>query len=264
MPAAVLLLEDAAFNNTIVGIASDNNDLDLLKLLEVYVNSSMFRYYQYLTSSTWGVERSVLEENEILSFPFALPERDLQSHILALRERVLEEPSNYELLLRELDDVVFEAFELGEADVDLVFDTLSELREPNDPSPPTSISDSELHRYVDVILSSLRPLVDRVTVTVAEVGALPHYTAATVRLLDEPRELPSQDLWALLSKAWNDAVADAPSPVAIVQPSLMILQGATAFLLKPTERRYWTASRAREDAGKILGAIMAASPVSAG
>lgn len=254
-----MLEENVGFHNGTVGIASPPDDSVYLGLVEAYLNSSLAHYYQYLTCSTWGVERAVIEENEIMSTPFAVPDRDIVSEILRVTGQVRDDPQLYGALLGDLDALVFAAYELNSDDVDRVYDTLTQLRLAPDDSVPVRPTDATARVYAETLEASLRPVIRDVTIEVSAPSIFPHYLVSTVHLSQERggKESGHEAPWDLLATDFEDAIERSPSPVTIIQPSLIILHEQAAYLVKPDEWRYWTASRAREDAGEILGAVLA-------
>ena len=74
--ASAFLPDDAVFTDKITGIAGPSEDMDYLKVACAYINSSLARYYQFLTASQWGVERDAVLLKEQKSFPCAIPVED--------------------------------------------------------------------------------------------------------------------------------------------------------------------------------------------
>jgi type I restriction-modification system DNA methylase subunit len=62
----------SAYSKGIVGIYSKDDNIDLLKLLTVYLNSDFIRYFSFLTTSSWGIERDVVKHKELFEAPFLL------------------------------------------------------------------------------------------------------------------------------------------------------------------------------------------------
>jgi hypothetical protein len=48
------------------------------------------------------------------------------------------------------------------------------------------------------------------------------------------------------------------SPAAVLQPSVVVVEGTNVYLVKPNQRRSWTRSTAQADAAEVLGAILMA------
>ncbi|UPS92610.1 class I SAM-dependent DNA methyltransferase [Bizionia sp. M204] len=62
----------SAYSKGIVGIYSKDDNIDLLKLLTIYFNSEFIRYFSFLTTSSWGIERDVVKYKELFEAPFLL------------------------------------------------------------------------------------------------------------------------------------------------------------------------------------------------
>lgn len=256
--AAVLLDFDAVFVNTMVGLGAPPQHRELLALAEAYLNSSLARYYQLLTCSTWGVERSALAPNEILSLPFAeLTSRQARS-ISNIVRKIKVEPAGMGIHEQSLDNAVFDAYGLTASERDLVHDTLRIFEAPQTELRSVDLSDPVIDRYATTLAATLRTVDEAFTVHVDCLAGLPHYLIATVEF-DGGERRPEEELWPFLSASFDEAVSSGHSPVTIVQPSLIVLHDHSAYLVKPDHARYWSASRAREDASEILGAAVSSS-----
>ena len=90
--ASVFLPDDAVFTNGLFGIAGPPEDTEHLKIVCACLNSSLARYYQFLTASQWGVERDEVLLTEHKSLPCAIPEdnTDLFRRIVGLVDRIQE------------------------------------------------------------------------------------------------------------------------------------------------------------------------------
>lgn len=81
----------SAYTKGIVGIYSKKDDLFSLKLLTVYLNSEFIRYYSFLTTSSWGIERDVVKHKELFKAPYLLQLLDekQKEHIVELYDNKL-------------------------------------------------------------------------------------------------------------------------------------------------------------------------------
>jgi len=246
---------DAVFNNTVVGIAGPVEDLRLLSRAEAYLNSSLSRYYQLLTCSTWGVERSVIEENEILSMPFAYPSDD---ELYSIVETIREAPNELESRRNDLDKAVFEAFDISDIERDLINDTLWQFDKRTETLLTIEPDSTAVGDYAVTLSQTIAPVQESVMVDVKRVRGLLHYLVVTVNFDDASSEEASaaESVRQLLSASFDEAVSSGNSPVTFIQPSVIVLRDRAAYLLKPDQARGWTRSQAREDAGRILGAVV--------
>jgi hypothetical protein len=260
IPAAALLMEDAGFKNVVVGIASPSEeDSNVLALVEAYINSSLFHYYQFLTCSTWGVERSVIEKNEILGMPFSMPSRRLSDQILNVSSQIRESQFRFSELLPELDQLVFKAFGLGVEDADQVIDAVAQFHDDEYASASLNVDKSIGRNYIFALRASLRTFIEDAEVELTEIVGFSHYRVAAVRLAreSESSDWEAERFFTALTSEYDEAVIQSPSAVTLIQPSMMILNDNSTYIVKPDERRYWTKSRARADAAEIIGAVIA-------
>lgn len=65
---------DVAFQHALRGIHGPTADRHLLVFLAAYLRSDVARYFQFHTSSNWGVSRARVDVEELLRLPFPLPD----------------------------------------------------------------------------------------------------------------------------------------------------------------------------------------------
>ena len=68
-PVAAYVDFDAAFTDDLFGFAGPHGDADDLKMVAGVLNSSLARYWFFMTSSSWGVEREQIHPNEYRALP---------------------------------------------------------------------------------------------------------------------------------------------------------------------------------------------------
>ena len=272
LPAAAFCSEDLVHNDSVIGISGPQRDTDQLRLVTAYINSSIGIYYHFLTSSSWGVERSYVEKNEHLSLPVPNLSDDIADVILKRLDSVTHlAASDAPTWRQRLDDVVFKAYQLTDIERNRVLDTvafsLAQFADGRDSSAVQQPTREQLDRYIDSLRETLQTALPSAGVSVDISDPTGSYSVATVSFEDEihvplhdrtlhltddtRRQYPLGSLVAdveLKSSQW-------PSPATLVQPSAMVLQDAGAHLIKLREARYWTTTQAHEDAGNILGAI---------
>ena len=67
---------DVAYRDKISGVAGKKEQEWLLKWLVAYINSPLAKYYHFLTSTSWAVERDTIIQWEYEEMPFLIPDRD--------------------------------------------------------------------------------------------------------------------------------------------------------------------------------------------
>src|SRR6266699_2909994 len=124
--AAFFTGDQVAYNNQITGIAGQPEEERLLKWIVVYINSMLARYYHFLTSTSWAVERGTILHGEYKQMPFITPDKDdprLQEALTLFEEIVLlyqkrDEPlggrydADIEKAKRRIDELVFDIYDV--------------------------------------------------------------------------------------------------------------------------------------------------------
>lgn len=263
-PAAALLRQDAAHNNGIFGVAVPTADEGYLELLAGYINSSLGHYFQFLTSSSWGVEREFVEVSEHLALPFAEPSRSASKRVRSAVQFAERNVDRRERWRTRLDEAVFEAYGLSSAEAARILDLLHigldqfEQRAASAAfAPPTS---GEVAAYLETLNALLSDALPSLEVATVITERSDFYTVASVGLTERDDistnavEPGGSTIDSLLQAAELSA-RGWPSPATIVQPSILVLRDDKAHLVKPSERRYWTVTNAADDASVVLRAV---------
>lgn len=123
-----------AFNHSLICIKLDSEYSHETELFAALMWSSLFRYYMFMTASTWGTWHQELHLNEVLDFPIAMPDPKLKSRILAKASELSElnkpkvlssrsfDQAGIETAEKELDLLVFELYRLTKFEQHLVWE----------------------------------------------------------------------------------------------------------------------------------------------
>jgi hypothetical protein len=253
---------DAAFAAGLFGLAGPPGDAGVLRVVSGLMNSSLARYWYFMTASSWGVEREKLELHEYLSLPIPPLSERLSEQIAACVISAAEGSQSDSGIFEMLDELVYSAYELTAAEQDLVEDglhyRLDEFQRgarSQSYDPPT---DDFLGRYVNLLAELLQTFQSvawkvavgerssgYVIVTCTARGDEPTYGAARLSV----ESLLTSPVAPL--ESWN-------SPAVILQPSAFVVDGLQVHVIKPDQARSWTRSMARTDAGDVIGAVLMA------
>ena len=266
--AATLLEEDAVFADRMYGIAGSAKDLDDLKVVCAYINSSLARYYHFLTASQWGVERPAILLAEHKAFPCALPLRDetLRRRIVTLVDRIQESPIHWDWRA-ELDGLVYEAYSMTRAERQLVTDLLDVVlsihydgaKSDAYETPAVDELSSYARGYTEVLGSTIGR-VEHVASTVFT-GNSP-YRVVSIRLEPDAAEhsgpsiASDRELDELLRRLGE--VAEAARGNRFVPSTVRIYERDTIHMVKPAERRWWTMSAGYNDADATVSHLVRA------
>lgn len=250
--------EDAVFPNGLIGIAGNKTDRAELASLAVTTVSSLGRYWHFMTSASWGVERDFVELNEHLSLPLASPDEETARRLFELI-RLAEQDDGPELR-DAVDSIVFDMYGLSSVDRARIIEKMQTAigrfyghslgieKRPEDASGYQSV----LTRALQTTLPDLS-----VTTHIFDDGP---YRAVTITL-DEDDFANSishstgpvdVDMDLLLRRITRSTT----NPTAIIaQPSGFFVDENTVYLIKTNERDRWSNDSALDDAERVLAAL---------
>ncbi|MDE0430980.1 MAG: N-6 DNA methylase [Caldilineaceae bacterium] len=268
---SAFLPDDAVFKNRVYVVKGPPEDANHLKVLSAVLSSSLARYYHFLTSSEWGIERSIVLLDEYKDFPCPnFDENDIHfKELVKLVDRV-QLAGLYRNWRTDLDRLVCKMYGLTPSEQqvmeDLIdikfdlhyagkgFDALIKSRAFELPSP----DDLRLYAcsYRDTFRSVIGSSVDlRFAIHVGRSS----YRAVSFHLTSENSKKQSEENGMDV----NDHLAGLEK-IAIEKYSedlyflknIRVYEGNKIHIVKPAERRFWTASAGYNDADSTIDELL--------
>lgn len=131
--------KDCVFSNSVNAISfKDNTNLDMLRYLNGIISSKFYSYYQFHTNATWGIERDEVKLEDIRSFPVVPIDkfRELSNELIKKvieAEKIskllndiynkmssIELQSKYSETLKNIDNLVYQIYELDNIEIETV------------------------------------------------------------------------------------------------------------------------------------------------
>lgn len=268
------------------GFPGEPTAIPYLKLLTLYLNSSLATYYYFMTAAKWGIERDDLQLHEHMALPFIQPDLpDLQqpgsifSRLLAHFDRIAHlrrtgsDPLRYQegKLRQEVDELLFELYELTQSERDLVLDavryTIQFFQHPTSSEAVRTPRPDELVSYCEVFRSSFESVSARGGIVLnswvyppspglpLSVVAFESTTAPSspVQMLERSADIPA----LLRTLDQRQTQTRVPDQTLYVRRHARVYDGDTLFVVKPAELRLWTRSMARSDADEAIAELLA-------
>jgi type I restriction-modification system DNA methylase subunit len=291
--AAFFAGNQVAYSNQITGIAGKPGEEQLLKWIVVYINSILARYYHFLTSTSWAVERGTIRQGEYKRMPIIIPDKDdprLQEVLTLFEEIVLlyqkrDEPlggrhdAEIEKARERIDKLVFDIYDVAPMEQQLVKDMAGyeilffewskrKKRHINDEKakpvrpPEASMLEEYAQEFIDVTTSLLhyqnqtlnaRVYQDGAPLSVVEFELIQAAEAQDVRFINESKELRDL-LYRLERRLW-----ERQSSTLYARRHVRIYDGQRFYVVRPSERRLWTRSQAYADADSFIAEILSRS-----
>jgi len=292
---------DFAFRNSIYGIKIKNGKRWMYKCLLGILWSSLTKYYLLLTTYDFGVwHDEIRQKEELLMLPILFPrEEPLKKRIVATVDSLrnydppvksLHEPGGISedkikekrsRLQYELDQEVFELYELSDAEIDLIRD-MCEVTLPYYYSPDKSSAgkpvlarrlsepcgtikvlpkNADLSEYLKVFIHSWEAYLDKETEFEWKVYQ-PEQTDSMIAVVFSVQEKNKKNGEHRTDdiSCWNDVLTELENSLTqTFHSSRIYLEGMAravtddfVMIIKRNEARLWTRSMAREDAEATL------------
>ncbi len=291
--AAFFNEKNITYHDKITGIAGQSEQEYLLKWLTLYINSSLARYYHFLTSTSWAVERGTIIHDEYKKMPFLVLEKDdprLQQALYYFdqisstyhQQDALLSGSKAQViqqLKNDIDEFVFDIYDLAPSERQLVRDLLEyevqffewskhKRRSIDDPKakpvlpPNTPMLTQYAKTFIETATSMLSHRAQTLNATVYQNGAPLTVIEFELVSLAEAKDVhyiaESRALHSLLRKL-DLLLLERRTPTLYTRRHVRIYDGSRFYLIHPSERRLWTRSSASTDAATFLTEILVQS-----
>ncbi len=280
--------QDTAFRDTISSITGSPGQETILKWLVCLINSPLARYYQFLTSTRWAVERANPLHIEYADMPFLVPDQDdpdfrqLIRHFdfivqLVNQKDVLWSSAHKDEIEKHktaINTLVFKLFNLHPVEQQLVQDMLEygieffnwskrRTRRPRGAKPVQEPGTEMLQAYADVFVRTVTSLLkiknQTLNATVYKNGA--PLTVASFEFVRRQDARPvcvitESDAMHTRLQELNEQVLEQKTPSMYLRRHTRVYDGNLVSLVRPSEQRFWTQSQARADADAFLAELL--------
>ncbi len=271
------------------GIKGEPGQEYLLKWLVCLINSSLAKYYQFLTSTRWAVERPNPLHTEYLDIPFLILDENnpsfqkILSHFEAISHLLSREESIFITQLqaqleehqKAINELVFELYGLHSIEQQLVEDMLDygieffnwakrKSRKPGGAKPVQRPDVEMLTAYAQVfnqVATSVLQLKQKTLnatvyqngepLTVISFDLVYNSEARPVHVIEEPTAMRTK-LYQL-----NELALSQNTPSMFTRRHIRLYDGKQVSLIRPSEQRFWTQSQARADADAFVAELFA-------
>lgn len=273
-----------SFRHALRGITGPAKDRPLLMFLAGYLRSPLAQYFQFHSSSNWGVSRQKVHVEELLRLPFPLPEAIheprrgkriveetvsiIQAATRESRGMLVDRDSVIAEAQKKIDELVYEYFDMAPTERILVEDTVRLGFESFRPSArafsipaiePATPADRE--RYTNTVCRTLNGWSrTNIKAHVSGTASVSNEMGIGIVVLERgPGRLnatvkPNSDLLAALDRLRD--VATVRSNTFELARGIKVFDGPRLYVVKPLGRRYWSETAALNDADEIAGSIL--------
>ncbi len=269
---------DCSFRKTVYGLHIPNGELQL-KLLTAFLNSKLSVYLLFLTTANWGVERELVNSNEVLNLPnlfLSLPE-NAQAHIvglvdeiIALKKTQLVQPHQIESLERQIDEAFYQALGYTENEriliEDLIANNLDVFQEKQKSKAYTPSNLDEDQKHASLLCKTLNEFLKLGSQNTC--WATTYETSRHVPLKVVALHFNSEKIAGTVA---NGQTAGLHETLKIIEANtyqkyseslyfrkfVRYFTGDRVYIIKPNQKCFWSRAQALNDADEIIAEVLA-------
>ncbi len=277
---AAFSADDIVYRDKVSGIVGHLGQEALLKWLVAYVNSPLAQYYHFLTSTSWAVERDTIIQKEYKRMPFLVPDEDdprlkkvlyhFDQIVALLQQRDVLFSEKHKISIQQheaaIAELVFDLYDLTPAEHQLIQDMIDygidffywakdKRRKPGNTRavqrPDTEMLKGYAETFVETVTALLRYQNQTLNAVVYQDGAplsavgfeiVSLADALEVQIHEDTGELPET------LRRLDHLLLEQRTPALYMRRHVRVYDAPWLYLVRPSERRFWTRSQARADA----------------
>jgi hypothetical protein len=242
------------------GIPLENVDLQTAYYLNGILNSSLATYFAFLTATTWGLDKYIMEEAD---FPRRIIELE---HEL---RRAARSGRDDKALVAELDKAVFKLYGLDRFEETLVEDTVNytiDLQRNHEESTALApATTKDCRPYAQHVIDVIQPFLEtrkkrRLVADILDVDAPVRVVRFTIVAASrDVRPSVAVEKAKDLTKVLQEVAENLDEQIALgihTRRHLRVYSGDSIYVAKPSQRRFWTRSAGLTDGDSILNDLL--------
>ena len=261
---------DTCFLNRIYGVKTE--DIDSLKILLLYFNSTYAKYFQFNFSSAWGLKYDDILDNELYSLPniFDFLNNEVKLDLLTLIDKILSIKKSNEVnqnilhLEEEIDQIIYnDVLKLSKDEQIIIQETLIyglnlfEKQEKSDAVKHVLKIDYYSNRLTNDLNNWLDDVDLKASVTHYNIDKNCPLYMVKISFGNEYRKpiLSKEDIYKEL-KTLDKKLWEEESQNLYFRKKLNYYDGDDVYIIKPNQRRFWSQTAAMEDCKSLLVEIL--------
>jgi type I restriction-modification system DNA methylase subunit len=259
---------DVFYNKTVYGFST--NEADKLKSIVIIFNSDLAKYFFFLTSSSWGIERDRIVLREYLNFPYSeintkeIQKLDFSKLNFSTKTPLVKQEGkkinlqNWELKIQKLYKLTSEDIIRINDVVDLSVDLFHKQEKSKAFS---SISQDYAIQYGQIISSQLNDFLDShelyANATIYNLNIFSPLMMIKLSFEKEQngiiisKEHLDDELKKLDKHLWEEKAKSI-----YFRKKLNYKIGNDIYIIRPNQRRFWSKSMAIDDASELIIEIL--------
>lgn len=258
----------SAYSKGIVGIYSKDDNIDLLKLLTVYLNSDFIRYFSFLTTSSWGIERDVVKHKELFEAPYLLDKlkEKNRNRIVKLFDNKLYDKEFFivnKAIENELNQIILESLsKYDRFTIQHLLNNLDLFHKQEKSKALLPVLQEQVNIFSTLISSELNNFLDGQDLfsnatTYNNINRFSPLMMIKISFDEKKREtfqsneFIDEELKRIDKHLWEEKATNI-----YFRKKLNYKTGNDIYIIRPNQRRFWSQSMALEDASDLILEIL--------
>jgi hypothetical protein len=250
--------------------------LEVKKLLVAYLNSDIVKYFLFLYSSSWGIEREQIMLDELLDVPnilgFDLSEQDIRlisgyfDEIVREKNQVLNNLDSIRSYENMIFSILCKYLKLSEREQVLISDSINysidTLFKGSKSIAFHRTVESENTLYASTLCEEINAFLKasstRMNATIFDVQLRDPLNLVVLHFGDSvvPVEVKNVDDFRISLSNIDNYILQQKTDSIYVKKQVRYYDNDTVYLIKPNQKRFWTRSQAMEDATSLISEIL--------
>lgn len=256
-------------------INGTNFSLDEKKILVSYLNSDIAKFFLFLATSTWGIERERVLVKELLELPSPFVPVDpiakknivnAYNQIIALQKETLVDYNK----IKEVEQIIFvelsKLLSLTDRDIVLIKDVLQYnlglFQEGCSSIGFRRTQLSEIITYAETLYNDINSFLlsssTKVSTTIYDVQLNAPLNLVILHFGKEVKEIEIKNISEFRKQLQeiDKYTVQKKAHSIYVQKHIKYYNNDTVYLIKPNQKRFWTRTQAIEDASSLIADII--------
>lgn len=285
-----ILEKDSAFKDSVNSITKNNANKEDFYFVYGLLVSDFYTYYQFMTSSSWGVYYPEIHKSEYLNFPIIECKQETKVKFYELVNLIITEYKNFyksfklgtpqanKIVIKEINELVYSLYEIKDYEKDLIDYTLNVSRYQFQQSKQhlvTNFNSSDhrnqkdvLEKYANVYIKEFEEIYYDEFVKV-EIFPMRHFIAMNFIITDKkpnekisyPKNSDEKDVLERLANNLSiEKITDIndPSKNLYIQKDIKGFESDSFYIIKPNEYKCWHRAMAWYDVAEFKQKIQEA------
>jgi hypothetical protein len=282
-----LIENNCVFRDSANSITQNSNEnSENIEFLYSLLISNLYTYYQFLTSSSWGVYYPEIHKAEYISFPVNEPSKEIKEQLIDLVNQYLKPykefykkfniglPQKNDLILGQINSIINNLYGIKKHEEDLIDYVLDVSRYQFQESKQSLFtrkvdSDEEfLKNYIDIYIHEFEKIYDDEFMQI-EIYSLNHFIALNFVFLDSKPEKSivysnNKNEKEVLKRLANNLSVEQitntydTSKNLFIQKDIKGFESNSFYIIKPNEYKCWHKAMAWYDVAEFKEAIQKA------